>query len=607
MKKKNRIPFLFQVSALIAFASVFGAQAKERPNILWLTSEDNNVRWVGCYGNPHADTPNLDKLAGEGFLYLNCFANAPVCAPSRSGWITGLHPVTLGTLPMRSRYDIPPDQIKYYPDYLRDAGYYCSNVRKTDYNIGGRHDDECWDSTKLDWKKLKQSQPFMQVINVARSHESQAFGEVDNTKHSPNDILLAKYHPDIPTIRKNYAHYHDAVKRMDADVGRFLNQLQQHGLSENTIVIYNSDHGGVLPRSKRHLFNSGTHCPLIIRIPEKFESIRPAEKVGSKIERLVSFIDMPKTWLSLAGAEIPEIMQGGIFLGPQTEPERNYHFSYRERMDERSDNQRAVRNKRYLYIRNYMPYVPWGQKLTYLWKMEATRAWEDWHRSGKTDAVTGRWFREKPPEELYDTWEDPDNVVNLIDDPVYQKKADELRGALKDWQLEVRECGLLPEGERVKRAADLGITLYEMAQEKEHYDLQSYLDASEFALRAKPEQVPALLEMLSHPDSGIRYWGMTGLCLLGENARSQIQTIRKLTNDSSHAVRAITAFTLFRLGEKEAARTCFKQLLKNDSYAALQVLNMIDWLGDRGDHYSDAIRECSFSHQKFVQNIKELF
>jgi N-sulfoglucosamine sulfohydrolase len=459
----------------------------------------------------------------------------------------------------------------------------------------------------LDWKKLKQSQPFMQVINVARSHESQAFGEVNNTTHSPNDILLAKYHPDIPTIRKNYAHYHDAVKRMDADVGRFLKQLQQHGLSENTIVIYNSDHGGVLPRSKRHLFNSGTHCPLIIRIPEKFESIRPAEKVGSKVDRLVSFIDMPKTWLSLAGSEIPKIMQGKIFLGPQTEPERNYHFSYRERMDERSDNQRAVRDNRYLYIRNYMSYVPWGQKLTYLWKMEATRAWEDLHREGKTDAVTGRWFGEKPPEELYDTWEDPDNVVNLIDDPKYAEKANKLRKALKDWQLGVRDCGLLPECERVKRAADLGLTLYEMAQDKEHYDLQSYLDASELALRAKPEQVPALLEMLSHPDSGIRYWGMTGLCLLGENARSQIQNIRNLTNDSSDAVRAITAFTLFRLGEKETARFCYQQLLKNDSYAALLVLNMIDWLDDRGDHYSDAIRQCSFSHQKFVQNIQELF
>ena len=200
--------------------------------------------------------------------------------------------------------------------------------------------------------------------------------------------------------------------------------------------------------------------------------------------------------------------------------------------------------------------------------------------------MTGRWFSEKPPEELYDTWEDPDNVVNLIDDPKYAENANELREAMRHWQLEVRDCGFLPECERVKRAADLGITLYEMTQDKEHYDLQSYLDTSEFALRAKPEHIPALLEMLSHPDSGIRYWGMTGLFLLGENARSYIPTVRKLTNDSSDAVRAITAFTLFRMGEKETARSCYQQLLKDDSYAALLVLNMIDWLGDRGDHYS---------------------
>ncbi|MEK9773868.1 MAG: sulfatase-like hydrolase/transferase, partial [Opitutae bacterium] len=548
-----------------------------------------------------------DKLASEGFQYLNCFANAPVCAPSRSGWITGIHPVTLGTLPMRSRYDIVHDQIKYYPDYLKAAGYYCSNVRKTDYNIGGRPDNQCWDSTKIDWKKLKQAQPFMQIINVASSHESRAFGEVDNTSHSPENIKLAKYHPDIPTIRKNYAHYHDAVKRMDAEVGQFLKQLEEQGLAENTIVIYNSDHGGVLPRSKRFLFNSGTHCPLIIRIPEKFKSLRPAEKVGAKIDRLVSFIDMPKTWVSLAGAEVPKIMQGKIFLGPDSELERNYHFSYRERMDERCDNQRAVRDKRYLYIRNYMPYVPWGQKLTYLWKMEATRAWEDWHRKGKTDEVTGRWFGTKPVEELYDTWEDPDNVVNLIDDPAYQKIADELRGALKNWQLEVGDCGLLPECERVKRAEDLGITLYEMAQNVKHYDIKAYLGASELALRVKPEQISALLEMLSHQDSGIRYWGMTGLCLLGENARSDIPSIHKLTNDSSDAVRAITAFTLFRLGEKEAARTCYLKLLNNDSYASLLVLNMIDWLGDKGEHYTEAIRQCSFSHQGYVENMKQFF
>ena len=123
------------------FASLCSvANAADRPNILWLTCEDNNVNWVGCYGNPHADTPNIDKLATEGFQYMHCYANAPVCAPSRSTWITGVHALSMGTHPMRSRYPIPHDTIKYYPDLLKKAGYYVGNAKKTDYNIGGRDD-----------------------------------------------------------------------------------------------------------------------------------------------------------------------------------------------------------------------------------------------------------------------------------------------------------------------------------------------------------------------------------------------------------------------------------------------------------------------------------
>jgi len=160
---------------VLAGSTVF---AGERPNILWLTSEDNGVNWVGCYGNTHADTPNIDQLAKEGFLYTNCYASVPVCAPQRSTWITGIHAISMGTLPMRSRYPIPHDKIKYYPDYLKDAGYYCSNVKKTDYNIGGRSDGDCWNSSKLDWNVLKQKQPFFQIINTTSSHESRAFGNV---------------------------------------------------------------------------------------------------------------------------------------------------------------------------------------------------------------------------------------------------------------------------------------------------------------------------------------------------------------------------------------------------------------------------------------------
>ena len=595
-------------SLLILFGLFLGfsIDGSERPNIFWITSEDNNVNWVGCYGNPHAQTPYIDKLASEGFQYMNCFANAPVCAPSRSGWITGVHPVSLGTLPMRSRYPIPHDQVKYYPDYLKEVGYYCSNVRKTDYNIGGRSDDDCWDSTKLEWKKLKQGQPFFQVINVASSHESRAFGGVGNTTHSSEDIQLAKYHPDIPTIRKNYAHYHDAVKRMDAEVGKFLKQLQQHGLSENTIVIYNSDHGGVLPRSKRHLFNSGTHCPLIIRMPEKYRAWWPAESPGSRIDRLVSFIDMPKTWLSLAGAEVPEIMQGKIFLGKDREAKRPYHVSYRERMDERFDNQRSIRNKRYLYIRNYMPFVPLGQRLNYLWKMEATRAWENWHDAGKTNEVTGRWFRPKPSEELYDTWEDPDNVINLIDDPNYSGIANELSQELSRWQKEKRDLGLLPECERSKRAENLGGTLCELAKNPEAYDLDAYLEASGLALQRDAKNFTRLKQFLQDKDSGIRYWGVIGLLLLDQKPTQVVKEIRPLLTDKSHAVQAMAAYALHARGERDLARKTLLDLLHQESHATLLVLNIIAWLKEDSAYFHQAIKGTKNQQLKpYVQKMKE--
>ena len=281
---------ILTVLLLLATVSV---SAEDRPNILWLTCEDNNVNWVGCYGNPHADTPNIDALATEGFQYMHCYANAPVCAPSRSTWITGVHALSMGTHPMRSRYPIPHDRISYYPDLLKKAGYYVGNAKKTDYNIGGRSDGEAWDTNKADWKVLKQQQPFFMVINNTKSHESKAFGDVNNTTHSPDDVRLSKYHPDIPDIRKNYAHYHDQMKKMDADIGLALEELERSGMAENTIVIHNSDHGGVIARSKRFLFNSGTHCPLIIRIPENFEDV--AENLRSRNAGLSAREDVPRT------------------------------------------------------------------------------------------------------------------------------------------------------------------------------------------------------------------------------------------------------------------------------------------------------------------------
>ena len=324
------------------------------------------VNWSAATVFPKPGPRILTPSPRQGFRYTRVYASAPVCAAQRSTWITGLNSISMGTHPMRSRYLIPHDVIKYYPDYLRAAGYYTANHTKTDYNIGGRPDTECWDSSVADaWNKRKSGQPFFQVINFMESHESKAQGDVTNTRHSPGDVTLRKYHPDEMGIRMNYAKYYDAVENMDIEVGKALAALDKAGLADDTIVIFNSDHGGVMPGSKRFLFDSGLHVPLIIRIPEKFKHLWPASAPGATVDRLVSFLDLTKTWLSLAGAEVPPIMQGRIFLGPHAEPEPEYVFSFRERMDERFDNERAVRDKHFAYIKNYLPYVVWGKHLEY--------------------------------------------------------------------------------------------------------------------------------------------------------------------------------------------------------------------------------------------------
>ena len=487
-----------------------------RPNILWLVCEDASADWFGCYGNARAKTPNIDALAKEGFRYTHAFASAPVCAPSRSTWITGINAVSTGTQPMRSRYPIPHDLIKYYPDYLRQAGYFTSNHVKTDYNIGGRPDNACWDShVDHAWEKRKPGQPFFQVINFMESHESRAQGDVTHTRHSPADVTLYRYHPDEIGIRMNYAKYFDAVENMDVEIGKALAALDEAGLADDTIVIFNSDHGGVMPRSKRFLFDSGVHAPLIIRIPEKFKSLWPAASPGVTVDRLVSFLDMPKTWLSLAGAEIPAVMQGRIFMGPHADPEPEYVFSFRDRMDERFDVERSVRNKHFAYIKNYLPYVIWGQHLDYLWQLVAMQAWEDAFKHHRTNEMTGRFFTQKPVEEVYDMDADPDNVVNLAGKPEFRQKLETMRGKLREWQLNVHDSGLLPEAERERRAAEHHQTIYDMVRDPKHYNLPAYLDAADLALAADPANRPKLIRFLHDNDSAIRYWGTVGMLTLG--------------------------------------------------------------------------------------------
>jgi arylsulfatase A-like enzyme len=590
--------------AVAFLATAVAAGAADQPNILWVTSEDNGIFWVSCYGGTNCQTPAIDQLAKEGFRYTHCFDNAAVCAPTRSTWITGMYAISNGTQPMRSRNEIPHDKIKYYPDLLRKAGYHTSNHTKTDYNIGGRPDAECWDvmdrKIPYGWREREPGQPFFAVYNITSSHESRAHGDVQNTRNDPDKMKLHSYHPDLPDIRKNYAKYADAVEKMDSEIAQVLEVLKGDGLYDDTIVIYNSDHGGVMPRSKRCLYSSVPHCPLVVRIPEKYKHLWPAERPGMTVDRIVSFVDMPKTWLSLAGAEIPDTFQGTIFLGESIEPEPEYHLSFRERADERCDNVRMIRDRQFAYYKNYMPYAPAGQYLEYLWRAPAAPAWEQYYRQGKTDEITGRFFRPRVSEEFYDTVADFNNVHNLIDDPRYQERIAAMRQAMRQKQLELYDSGLLPESMRVQRARRQEMTIYEMVRSPKLYPLASYLDAADNALQRDADNLAGFIAAMSDSDAGLRYWAVVGLHLLEDAAAPAADVLEEALSDEADEVKIMAAWTLVNLGHREVGLACLRDLLNNGTTAERNLLNTLDWMDEEA---VPVVAEYLKSNPKQAKNI----
>ena len=568
---------------ILALIIINTALASSSPNILWITSEDNSIEWISCYGSKNAKTPHIDQLAKEGFRYLYCFDNGAVCAPTRSSWITGMHSISNGTQPMRSGFEIP-ESISFYNELLQKAGYFTSNCSKTDYNLRGpkgRNPKDFWNYSGGDyagtWKKRKDGQPFFTVYNIGESHESRAFGDHNDESIDPNKIILAPYHPDLPEMRNTYAKYASAVSKMDKLVGQAIENLKKDNLYEDTILVYNSDHGGVLARSKRFLYSSGIHCPLIVRIPGKWKHLYPkGKKPGSTIDRIVSFIDMPKTWVSLTGAEMTDNFQGRIFLGPDTEPEPQYHFSWRSRADERFDCVRVMRDEQFAYHKNYAPFAPNGQYLAYMHKMKATGAWERHHQAGKTNSVTGRFFEPRPSEEFYDNFKDFHNIDNQIDDPLHQAKIKELKKELRRQQLKYFDCGLMPEEMRARIIKENKTTVYAFVRDPALYPLAKYLDYSDLALSRKKANLKTLSKGLTNKDPVIRYWSVVGLLLLEEHAKPAINDLKKALNDQDE-IPSLAAWAIYLAGNPEYAKKwMLKTIIKDPRNSTLA--NILDWM-----------------------------
>ena len=579
--------FLLQSSLFLGCSNTSEGE-KKPPNILWITVEDISPD-LGCYGDPLAHTPNLDALASKGFRYNNAIANAPVCAPARNAIITGMYPSSLGTLHMRSFSNamkssgrIPAD-IKLYPEVLRGAGYYCTNNDKEDYNFNLKR--EIWDesSKTAHWKnRPNKKTPFFSIFNLTMTHESCINSKEkhervtqdlpDHLRTNPEKIVVPPYYPDTPEVRRLLTRHYDNITTMDAVVEKLLQEIEEAGESENTIVFFYSDHGTGLPRHKRWLFDTGVKVPFIVYIPEQYKELYPAEP-GSIVDQLISFIDLAPTVIELAGAQIPKSMQGRAFLGKNLKPERDYVFLARGRMDERYDIQRGVRSKRFKYLRYYEPKKSFIQ---YMNTPEGGPLMTELRKAQKKGTLQPEGKQlvapTKPTESLFDLSKDPMEFNDLANDPSMREDLIRLRAVHDQWMRQVMDVGLIPEAimRNWEEKNDQSIYKWVRTQE-DFYD--------ELLLISSTANENILFKGLNHYNEAVRYWAGQGLYNLDKNIKkATIELLNQKLNDSviNVGISAARALLKHESYSKELIKVLSSGLKAENEWTRLQTALVLD-------------------------------
>lgn len=452
----------------------------KRPNILLLVAEDMSAR-VNAFGDSIAHTPNIDALAKMGVRYPNTFTTAGVCAPSRAALIMGIHQISIGGQHMRASgrpegaYQcVPPEEMKAFPELLRRAGYFTFNTSKQDYQFSGVRIGSgpftIWD-TEDDvnlWRSRQAGQPFFGMLNFMETHESGIFPPLghrpksmvhlllqvfraglkkSDIDFSPNEIALPPYYPNTSTVRQDIVRHYQNIAAMDGIVGDVMNKLKKDGLLESTIVIWTTDHGDGLPRAKRELYDSGIKVPMVIYWPEAF---RPQDvQAGMVDERMISFVDLAPTILSLAKTPIPNYIHGRNFIKDILH--RTHIFAARDRIDEVKDRQRAVRNHRFKYIKSWYPNQAGGHQLAFRDNIPMMK--EFWKLKGENRLNEEQllWFEAPGEERLFDVQNDPYELEDISQDTVYSEVLIEMRQVLNDWLSSVDDWSELAESEMVNR------------------------------------------------------------------------------------------------------------------------------------------------------------
>ncbi len=563
------------------------SQAAERPNVVWVLSEDNSIHYLKHFFKGGAQAPNIESLAAHGLTFNHAFSNGPVCSVARTTLATACYGPRIGTQFHRKYKQVAmPRGLRMFPAYLRDAGYYTSNNSKTDYNAIPSKD--VWDesSRKATWRKRPDNtQPFFHMQSHGQSHESSLHFnrktyENEKTITDPSSVQLADYLPDTPLFRYTHARYLDRMSIIDGIVGDTIAKLKEDGVLEDTFIFYFGDHGGVLPRGKGYIYESGLHVPLVVRVPANFKHLVDVE-TGSRVDGFVSFIDFGPTVLQLAGVDIPSQVDGRPFLGKGISIKevnaRDESFGYADRFDEKYDLIRSIRKGKYQYIRNYQPYLPDGLQNNYRYKMLAFTRWRELFKAGRLSGVQLQFFQAKAVEALYDVQADPHEVNNLAGDPKYADVLADLRSRLQKKVKSLPDLSFYPESYLTERALDDAVRFGQQYKD----EIAALVDTADLALLPYAQVRPRLKRALESDHPMIRYWGATACSSFGKEAAELADDVKPLLKDDSLIVRVRAAEFLGLIGriKPQPVLTNIVNTTPNPVLAT-EALNSVVWFRD---------------------------
>ncbi len=564
---------------------------QSKPNILWITIEDTSPQFIGCYGNKDARTPVIDKLAEGGVRFTNAFSTGTVCSPSRTAIITGVKVYKAGTGNHRSKYPVP-DFIKGFPYYLQKQGYYCTNNVKTDYNVRNEKDfiNEAWNesSNKAGWWDRKPGQPFFAVFNYNDSHQSRTMTMtydwyVENVldhlspeeRIGENEFEMPPIYRDSPEMRKQFARVYNSIKLTDNKIGQLLDRLEKDNLKDSTIIFFYADHGEGMPRGKTNGINYGFRVPFIIWFPEMYKNLSPWGTAGAVTAELVDFTDLAPTLISLAGGEIPEHLEGRPFLGAQRKQPADHLNLASDRSDNGIDMIRTVTDGKYVYSRNYLPFIPEARYIRYMEIGEIKQQMRKDLADGKLNPLQKSLFENRPAEFLFNIDNDLWETRNLAKDPDSQTILNKMRNELKEEVLGSRDVMFLPEYE-IARLSDT-TTAYEFRQNKENYPLDDIYEVASLAGFRGEDVTAKQVQALENSNKIVRYWAVLGL---RSQSRQDLQpyseTIQKMMDDEYPPV-AVTASAVSweMFGSKKAEENMKKFCASDDLNISLMAINYL--------------------------------